>query len=86
MVMWLKDLQLAVIFGEVFFNVLSSLIIHDIQFGFVPFSGKFFEVFFVLGKYADIVQPGNRSCKDGIQFIVIEDKETYAAIKRHEWE
>ncbi len=36
--------------------------------------------------YADIVQPSNGCGKDGIGLIMVENKETNAAVKRHEGE
>ncbi len=53
--------------------------------GLNPFAVKS-SIFFVGVEYADIVQPSNGCGKDGIGLIMVENKETNAAVKRHEGE
>ncbi len=65
------DLQFAVVLGKEFFDVLSCLIVHDIQFWLEVFSSQLFEIFLVCMKYADIVQSSNGCGEDGIGFVAV---------------
>jgi len=57
MIVGFNYLQSAIVFGKEFFDVLSRLIIHDVQLQFEPFLLQFFKVLLVVLEYADVVHP-----------------------------
>jgi hypothetical protein len=63
-------------------HVFCCLIIHNIEFRLELFLRKLVKICFIGVEDASIIQPGNRHGHDGICFIMVNDQETNAPIKK----
>ncbi len=80
------ELELALLLRQECFDVLCGLVVHDVNFRFVPLRGEVIELHFVCLENAFVIQARNGGRQDCVCFIVIHNKKTYAPIERHERE
>jgi hypothetical protein len=85
-VVGLHELELAFCFGEKFFDIFCCLIIHDNYFWFETFSRQFIKCNFIGVKNSFIVKAGDGKSKDGVQIVMIDNKEAHTTIVWHEQE
>jgi len=86
MIVWLYELQVAIIFRQEALDVFRGLIIHDVELRLEPFRGEFVEVFFVGPKNCFVVQTFDGGGKDEVGLVMVQHEKTDAAVERDERE
>ena len=81
MIVWFEELQVAIILRKESLDVFCGLIIHDVELRLESFAGEFVEVFLVCVKDCFVVQTFDGGGKDEVGFVMVQNKETDAAIQ-----
>ncbi len=85
-IVWFNQHQVALFTDKVVFDDTTCLIVHDIRFDLMPFGFKKFKLLNICGKDAVVCEIGDGWCHYGISFVEVDDQETHAPFKGHNWE
>ena len=82
-VVWLNKHELAIVFGEDFFDLLRALVVHHLYFYLVSFAFQKFELCFVHCKHSVVIKTRYWETKDCIGFVVVYNEVTYISLGGH---